>query len=76
MKHFNPEIGIQNILVHQILDALHSDVLLAVSFHTNKEQGSFFESKSFREGNCFKVEEHSLPDLYRICHEVIEALYL
>lgn len=74
MKHFNPKIGIQNILVQQILDALHSDVLLAVRSHTNKEQGSFFESKSFREGNCFKVEEHSLPDLYRICHEVIEAL--
>ena len=74
MTYFNPEIDVQNVLVQQILDALHSDVLLAVCSHTKKEQGSLFESKSYREGNCFKIEENSLPDLYRICQEVITAL--
>lgn len=74
MKHFNPEIGIQKLFVQQILDALHSNILCEVRSHVISGHNSLFESKSFREGNCFKVEEHSLPDLYRICHEVIEAL--
>lgn len=74
MKHFNPKIDVQNVLTRQILDALHCDILQSVRSHVNNGHNSLFESKSFREGNCFKVEEHSLPDLYRICHEVIEAL--
>lgn len=74
MRNTIPEINIQNFLVQQILDALHSDVLLAVRSHTGKEHSSLFESKSYREGNCFKIEENSLPDLYRICQEVITTL--
>jgi len=74
MKNVNPEIDVQNVLVQQILDALHSSVLLEVRSHVTNGQNSLFDSKSFREGNCFKIEENSLPDLYRICQEVIKAL--
>lgn len=74
MKNFNPQIDLQCILVGQILNSLHSDVLDVVYSYTQKEHGSLFDSKSYREGNCFKVEKNSLPDLYRICQEVIKAL--
>jgi len=74
MKTLSPEIDVHNVLGKQILDALHSDVLIAVKSHTSNKEGSLFESKSYREGNCFKIDKSSLPDLYRICQEVIETL--
>ena len=74
MKHFNPGIDVQDVLKRQILDALHVDVVMAVRSHITANGGSLFESKSYREGNCFKIEKSTLPDLYRICQEVISAL--
>jgi len=74
MKTLSPEIDVQNVLVQQILDALHSSVLLEVRSHVTNGQKSIFDTKSHREGNCFKVDANSLPDLHRICQEVIETL--
>lgn len=74
MRHFNPNIDVQNVLMQQILDALHVDVVVTVRSHITTNQGSLFESKSYREGNCFKIEKSTLPDLYRICQEVISDL--
>jgi len=74
MKNVNPEIDVQNVLVQQILDALHSSVLMEVRSHVTNGQKSIFDTKSYREGKCFKVDANSLPDLHRICQEVIETL--
>lgn len=74
MKNFDPSIDVQNFVLNQILDALHCDILLAIRSHTTREQSSLFDSKSYREGNCFKIDANSLPDLHRICQEVIETL--
>jgi len=74
MKNVSPEIDVQNVLVQQILDALHSSVLMEVRSHVTNGQNSIFDTKSYREGKCFKVDANSLPDLHRICQEVIETL--
>lgn len=71
----NIEIGLHNYLFSQLCEALHADILLNVmSRNAIGEHNNFFQSKSFREGNCFMVGEATLPSLYHMCKEVCESL--
>lgn len=75
-KKLNPEdyaLPLEKALSEQIYNALQGDIVEQIA-KIAKVQNPINDYRSILEGHSFKVEEGTLPDYYRMFHEIKEKL--
>ena len=73
MTQFKPSIPLERDLAQQIYNALQGPVVETILKSASDNSGDEYW-RSRMEGHCMKVEKDLLPDFYKLCQEVKEAL--
>ena len=73
MRTLNPTIEFQNVIGKQIYDALQGDLLLDIN-RVCEGNGYMIFQQSINDGNNLRVLPATLPDLYKICMQVVDTL--